>query len=322
MVRPLRIEFKNAYYHVMNRGRGRKTIYPGKSYYQAFLQGLEEANQRFGLDIQAYCLMGNHYHLLVKTPRGNLSRCMRHVNGLYTQRYNRLKRTDGPLFRGRYKAILVDSSEYLLQVSRYIHRNPIETKKPLVRKLEKYPWSSYAAYVNKIQIPAWLNREDVYGGIGGRQPYLSYASFVDAGNDLETEKFYNRKELPSIWGDKAFCEIAYAKSDNWSREVARKGYREPIDSKQVVKHVANYYTCDEQSIYKATRGRGQKNIPRWVAMKLVQDYSDKTLNQLAVLFCVGHYCTVSQTIARLVKLMEVDEQLKKQVIAICKDLTP
>ncbi len=113
MSRPLRIEYENACYHVMNRGRGRKAVFHDERYYTAFYQCLSEAHQRFGLQIQAYCLMGNHYHLLVRTPRGNLSRAMRHVNGLYTQRYNRLKHTDGPLFRGRYKAILIDASAYL-----------------------------------------------------------------------------------------------------------------------------------------------------------------------------------------------------------------
>ena len=101
MPRPLRMEYENAYYHVMNRGRGRQQIFHGEPYYQAFLTTLSEAHQRFGLEIHAYCLMGNHYHLLLCTPRGNLSRCMRHINGLYTQRYNRLKKTDGPLFRQR-----------------------------------------------------------------------------------------------------------------------------------------------------------------------------------------------------------------------------
>jgi len=105
MSRPLRIEYEDAIYHVMNRGRLRQKIYPGDEYYSAFLQCLS---------ILSYCLMGNHYHLLVKTPRGNISRAMRHINGLYTQRYNRLKHTDGVLFRGRYKAILIDASSYLL----------------------------------------------------------------------------------------------------------------------------------------------------------------------------------------------------------------
>ncbi len=84
MPRAERIVYENAYYHVMNRGRGRQTIFPSKDYYVVFLQGLAEAYSRFGAEIHSYCLMSNHYHLLIKTPRANISRCMRHINGLYT----------------------------------------------------------------------------------------------------------------------------------------------------------------------------------------------------------------------------------------------
>ena len=108
MPRPLRIEYENACYHVMNRGRSRQDIFHEEKDYQSFLNTLAEAHKRFGLQIQSYCLMQNHYHLLIKTPEGNLGRAMRHINGLYTQRYNRMRKTDGPLFRGRYKAILVE----------------------------------------------------------------------------------------------------------------------------------------------------------------------------------------------------------------------
>ena len=156
MVRPLRVEYEGAYYHVMSRGRGRQTIFHGKRYYVRFLECLEQAHKRFALECHAYCLMGNHYHLLVRTPRGNLSRSMRHVNDVYTQYYNGLKNTDGPLFRGRYKAINIEASDYLLQVSRYIHRNRVETKKSLVEQLDTYPWSSYSAYINKVDCPDWL----------------------------------------------------------------------------------------------------------------------------------------------------------------------
>ena len=95
--------------------------------------------------------MGDHYHLLIGTPKANLSRVMRHINGVYTQKHNRLKRTDGPLFRGRYKAILVDKDDYLVPLTRYIHRNPIDMKRPLVEKLEDYLWSSYSAFVGKAE---------------------------------------------------------------------------------------------------------------------------------------------------------------------------
>ena len=111
MPRPVRIQYEDGLYHVMNRGRARQKIFHGPG-----------AHNRFDAQIHAYCLMGNHYHLLMGAPRANLDRIMRHVNGVYTQRYNRLKRTDGLLFRGGYKAILVDEDAYLLQVGRYIHR--------------------------------------------------------------------------------------------------------------------------------------------------------------------------------------------------------
>ena len=138
MPRPPRIEYENAFYHVMNRGRAREAIFHDKVYYDAFLKTLKEAVKRFDCVIHAYCLMGNHYHLLIQTPKANLSRVMRHINGVYTQRHNRLRLTDGPLFRGRFKAILVDIDSYLLHLSRYIHRNPIDMKSPLVENLVMY----------------------------------------------------------------------------------------------------------------------------------------------------------------------------------------
>ncbi|HHJ18393.1 MAG TPA: hypothetical protein ENJ84_00960, partial [Gammaproteobacteria bacterium] len=95
MPRTDRLEYKGAFYHVMNRGRGRQRIFDTDDYYQAFLETVVEAHHRFNLQIHAYCLMGNHYHLLVETPDANLSRSMRHINGVYTQRYNRLRKTDG-----------------------------------------------------------------------------------------------------------------------------------------------------------------------------------------------------------------------------------
>lgn len=186
MSRPLRIEYEGAFYHVMNRGSGRQIIFPGSDYRQAFVQGIDEAHRRFGLEVHAYCLMGNHYHLFVRTPRANLSRAMRHVNGLYTQRYNRLKNTDGALFRGRYKAILVEASSYLLQVSRYIHRNPVETKPPLVHTLKDYPWSSYPAYLDCGQKPDWLYVASVFAELGSDRA-SQYRKYVESGNQRREE---------------------------------------------------------------------------------------------------------------------------------------
>ena len=145
MSRPLRIEYPGAWYHVMNRGRRAENIFSGKEDYYRFLELLKESSEMWNVRIAAYCLMPNHYHMLIQTADANLSRFMRHVNGVYTQRFNRFHGYDGQLFRGRYKCILVDEDAYLLQLVRYIHRNPLEAG--IVDKLDRYEWSSHKGYI-------------------------------------------------------------------------------------------------------------------------------------------------------------------------------
>src|SRR6056297_699146 len=154
MARPLRIEFEGAWYHVMNRGAARRDVFVSDTQRERFIQLLADLVDRFGIATHAYCLMGNHYHLLLHTPLGNLGRGMRHLNGVYTQFFNRDQGRDGALFRGRYKAILVDADAYLLHLSSYIHRNPLEAG--MVECLTNYPWSSYAAYAGQTKPPPWL----------------------------------------------------------------------------------------------------------------------------------------------------------------------
>ncbi len=112
MARPLRINYPGAWYHVMNRGGGYRTIFNDDHQRCVFLELLADLNRMFRLEFHAYCLMDNHYHLLAHTPEGNLQRGMRHLNGVYTQRYNRIEKTDSPLFRGRYKAIVIEPDAY------------------------------------------------------------------------------------------------------------------------------------------------------------------------------------------------------------------
>ena len=320
MVRPLRIEYEDAYYHVMNRGGGRRSIFHGQQYYLGFLDCLDQAHTRFGVEIQAYCLMGNHYHLLIKTPRGNLSRAMRHINGVYTQYYNKIKKTDGPLFRGRYKAINIDAASYLTQVSRYIHRNPIDMKKPIVESIIDYPWSSYPAYLNKARCPDWLYRNDVYGELGSKRHASSYRAFVERGVDDETRNYYAKGHWPAVRGDKDFRARADAHALNQGREINRR--RETIPIKRIIQSIADYFQVSKQSITKTKRGRQERNLPRWIAMKLCQDYSGETLTSISEHFNVGTYGTVSITIARLNELMNTDKAVREQFDIISIDLTP
>lgn len=322
MPRPLRTEYKDAFYHVRNRGSGRRKVFHTAEYYAAFLKGIEEAQLRFGMEIHAYCLMANHYDLLIKTPRGNLSRVMRHIDGLYTQRHNRLRKSDGALFCGRYKAIVVDANQYLLQLSRYIHRSPLETKKPLVEVLEDYPWSSYATYLGQSQAPPWLSRDAVYAALGNRQRYKAYQIYVNQGIDQEIAEFYRLKHTPSVLGNKQFREESLKRSKSLDREIANKGSIHPVPLARIIRAVANYYQLTGSALKRAKRGQGNRNIPRWIAMKLCQEVGSARLTEIAALFAVSHYSTVSQTIGRLNRLMGENSQYDKDYKAISRDLTP
>jgi len=307
MPRAERIEYDNAYYHVMNRGRGRQMIFHGSSYYKAFLEGLAEAHLRFGMEVHAYCLMGNHYHLLLKTPDGNISRAMRHINGVYTQRYNRLKDTDGPLFRGRFKSILIEQDDYLAGLSRYIHRNPVDMKKPLVTKLSDYPWSSYPAYLNLLKSPSWLYCDEIYNQLGYRQRYKGYRIFIEAGVDEEIETLYRKKKYPAIIGSKVFKEEVYARLENAEAvKKLRLGEVDRPDSHSIVAAVASKMDVDEADIYYGKRGKRQ--VARWVAMRLCQTASGMSLRQIAAVFHVTHISGVSHQISQLRELQRDDQK--------------
>jgi len=255
MPRPLRIEYENAYYHVMNRGAGRRRIFHDTQYFEAFITTLAEAHARFRIEILCYCLMGNHYHLLVKTPQANLGRAMRHINGVYTQRHNRLRKTDGSLFRGRYKAICVEENSYQLQLSRYIHRNPLEAK--FVDRLENYPWSSYRYFTSSEKSPEWLYPFDIWAQLGARsKKYEKYRHFVELGNDDELIQLYSKTNQVPYLGSEAFRDWAYQQREILIDEVdiVRKelvAFRPTID--EIAEKVAKVFKVDKAVIM--TKGR-------------------------------------------------------------------
>ncbi|MBD3670659.1 MAG: transposase [Gammaproteobacteria bacterium] len=133
MSRPLRIEYAGALYHVTSRGDGQKDIYLDDKDRRDFLSNLTHVCERYNWVVHAYCLMSNHYHLLLETPDGNLSQGMRQLNGVYTQQFNRTHERVGHVFQGRYKAIIVQKDSYLLELSRYIVLNPVRASSNGVR---------------------------------------------------------------------------------------------------------------------------------------------------------------------------------------------
>ena len=154
MARPLRIEYPGALYHVTGRGNARADIYLDDGDRRLFLDLFAQAADRHDWLCHAYCLMNNHYHLLIETGRPTLGRGMRHLGGVYTQRFNRLHGRVGHLFQGRYKAILVERDAHLLELGRYLVLNPVRAG--FVRAAKDWRWSSYRATAGLARAPDWL----------------------------------------------------------------------------------------------------------------------------------------------------------------------
>jgi REP element-mobilizing transposase RayT len=176
MARPLRIEFPGAHYHVTSRGDRREAIFLDDDDRRAFLDLLAQSLLRFDAAVLAYCLMGNHYHLVLVTRAANLSALMRHLNGVYTQRFNRRHDKTGHVFQGRFKAILVDRDAYLLQVCRYVELNPVRAG--LVPAAGAWPWSSHRANAGQAPVPPGLDCETLHALVPGTTAGSASASPV------------------------------------------------------------------------------------------------------------------------------------------------
>lgn len=319
MARPLRIEYPDAYYHVSNTALEGQKVFPSAKYYEAFLQALDETCVRLNVQVYAYSLLKDQYHLLVKTPEANLSRFMRQIDGLYTQYYQRLKKSEGSLFRGRYKAVLIQADKYLLPLTRFIHLG--------VRKqdLDSHAWSSYPGYINKAKAPAWLVRDEALAKLEGpaTKRFQRYAEYVAQGVDEELAHFYGKKNLSSIMGDEKFRKFAAGKrSATATRGVSRGAHAKWRPAcKDIVAAVAKQFKVTEESIYQAARGPGSKNVPRWVAMYLCQELSASTLQAIAKLFKLKRYGTVSTTVGKLKKELASDAKLATAVDKLGKSLS-
>jgi REP element-mobilizing transposase RayT len=319
MPRPLRLEFENAWYHVMNRGAGHREIFKADKHREIFLDLLEEASSLFGVKVHAYCLMDNHYHLLLSTPRANLSRIMRHINGLYTQKFNRSEKHDGPLFRGRYKAIVVDSNSYLLQVSRYIHLNPVIAK--IVKKPEMYKWSSYASYLQKKGKLAWLVTEEVISMLSQRNKIEAYQGFVMSGLDQETELLYAKENTPAIYGSKKFKKDLLKKLSRDEIKASSTHYNitlEPPLMDEICRAVADFFNVEESVLYQGCRG--VRNDARNIAIYACRVWGSGRLSVIAEHFHCDSHSNISNAVKEIKDRVLVDDKLASIVRRVKKGI--
>ena len=312
MSRPLRIEYPGAWYHVMNRGRRREVIFPGPKDYQRFVELLQEGSSMWGVRIAAYCLMPNHYHLLVQTPNANLSRFMRHVDGVYTQRFNRSHESDGSLFRGRYKAILIEADTYILDLVRYIHRNPLRAG--LVSRLDRYRWSSHKAYLSRSRRWSWLYSELVLSMLcrTGGDSADAYREFMKQEESDEFAAVLSKRNVPSVLGSEAFVNRIKRKFKGLRSRQEVPASRLLAPGLEAIQLAAcESYGIDRNELLSSKRG--MSNDARNIAVYLARQLSGQTLSAIGYAFGLEHYSSVSSVVSRMKQRIASDRSLRKKV---------
>lgn len=307
MARPLRIYFEGAWYHVMNRGIRKEDIFYNDSHRYAFLYLLGKAKDIYGIEIHAYCLMSNHYHLIIHTPRGNISEAMKYINSTYAQIFNSSMKRDGPIFRGRFRAIIISADEYLIRLSRYIHLNPLKAK--LVSDLVDYKWSSYPSYLERTQFPEWLTKTEIIKRFGKKSFRLKYINYVENSNDEQLEKFYQSRHFnPTLGGDEFSKFIENLKSHSLSGEiVGADRIKKPPSIQKIIRYTSKYFNVEVESIFKINKVSG--NLPRQLVIFISRNSGGYSLREIANAIGNINYKGISKAIAR------VNSDKTQQIIA-------
>jgi REP element-mobilizing transposase RayT len=310
MTRPLRIEYPGAYYHITSRGNERKDIFKSARDREKFLSYLESSVLRYGAVIHVYCLMTNHYHLLLETPMGNLSQIMRHINGAYTTYFNTKRQRSGHLFQGRYKAIVVDADEYAGELSRYIHLNPVRAG--LVERPERYQWSSYQYYIGRRREPEWLRVDFILEFFGKKLSTAQkrYREFVNAFLNKEYENPLKETVASTILGGIDFVGEIKDKYLN-SKKVDR--------NLPALAELTTWPTVQEISNEAKAVWGEDTALSKKATLYLCHRYSGRTLKEIGNYFGIGE-SSVSQASRRFKLTLDNDRKLRRKIQHISKRL--
>lgn len=304
MGRPLRIEYAGAFYHITSRGNERKPIFRAEKDYERIIGYLESATERYGAQIHCFCLMPNHYHLLLETPRGNLSAILHHVNTSYTNYFNAKWNRVGHLLQGRYRALLVEKDSYALELSRYIHLNPVRAN--LVEEPYDYVWSSYRAYVEGERSWPWLRRDFLLGQMSPdkKEAQKNYRRYVEEALGEPVVDPLNKVIASTLLGSENFIE--------WVREKWAKKKGSPRDI-PALKNLASH--LDLQMLRRKSEeifGEGTL-LSRKTALYLGHRYSGLSLGEIGKFFGGISPSAVSQNTRRFQHLIEGDPGLSRKV---------
>jgi len=319
MARPLRIKYEGAVYHITARGNERKKIFFAKSDYAKFKEYLKEARDRYGYFLHCYVLMSNHYHLILETPNADISKIMHYINGSYTGYINRRKRRSGHLFQGRYKSILVDVDSYLLELSRYIHLNPVRAK--IVKRPEDYPYSSYKSFISKKKEDI-VHRDLILEMISGsrRNPQKIYMEFVERSMEEDAEDPLKNLYAGSILGGKGFIKEALDRlKDDTFFGKEETSYRTELQvafaTEQIIDSIASYFELTPEEVLK------DRGDCRNITIHLMKKRTSVTNKQIGDLFGGLSFTAVSKANQRFIVRMKKDRKLRRRVEDLLRNMS-
>ena len=257
--------------------------------------------------------MSNHYHLLLRTPLANLSVAMRHLNGIYTQKFNILHKRDGSLFRGRYKAILIHLEDYFLKVSRYIHLNPVSAN--LCDHPANFTWSSYSFFIDEKSTPVWLNTKFTFGLLQDfSNESIKYSEFVLEGIDIEISEFYSKSILASILGNQEFIShhlkmLSNEQRINYATDINRLDKKILIE--RIFEAIANHIKIDICTL-KNEKNKIINNY-RSIAIFLACELGGTTHKEISMFLKNISQLTISNKIFRFKTRLKQDNTLQSLI---------
>lgn len=321
MARPIRIEYRGAFYHITARGNERRDIYRDKKDFSKFIEILKEYAERYGVRIHCFVLMNNHYHLLVETPGANLTAFMHNVQSHYSGYFNNRHKRAGHLFQGRYKALVVDKDSYIVELSRYIHLNPVRAG--LVRRPGAWEWSSYGDYTNSSGPgKEWIATAEILNYFGKRKKTAGakYAEYVMSGCGEPAGGMFDGVTAQLILGPEEFVEEVKRQIGKGKKRIDREiisgrelaGWTEK-ESEKALEIIAEVFSVGRQELLE--KG-GHHNKPREAAIMIFHKYSSWRVSEIGEKFGVsgGAVCKAA---ARCGKAIKKDPETESKIARFC-----
>lgn len=309
MPRTARVQFEGATYHILNRGNNRESIFINEADYLLYLQLLERYCEEFNVLLYAYVLMPNHLHLLLETPSGSIVDFMRSLNTCYTMRFNRKNGRIGHVFQGRYKSFIVDKDNYLLELSRYIHLNPVRAG--IVKDPKDYRWSSYRDYVGESD--GIVRKEFILSQFSPneKKSFSAYNTFVMAAI-----------ESGDLRGDFVIRKQQFVGSEDFVERIIGPDTRKPCSTKvsihDVIQAICHHFNISENVILSHTI-RQKDRIYRDLIIYLTRRLTSLKLKEIGSFFGIKQPAT-SLSIRKVENLMEYDEKIKGDIKMINNNL--